>query len=463
MNPIYLKIIIKKKYFIHFILNFLILFIIYSCGKKPGSDNNQNQDNGTRISQPDSSIPRALPDSYLQQCDCDYIKILNLKLFPQESDNWCWAACMQITINNFDKNFSQCEIVSKVLNTDCKPGNRFSDQCDQQNYPDFDKFNFNGPLILDWISWDSLRCELYCRPVLAIIEHAGGGLHAVMVYGYFDSLNTHYICYYDPLPMNKGQCYLLPFDDFLYKQNTFSLFGYYTQVYPRSISENQLRSEPNSFKALRDTDDLFEPAFKSQYFPYPSGIYNDTLKINNGVTEAIMGFSQFRVLLASHLNLLKSYNGSDNKPIPNSQLFFPEFIIRKDSLSHFRGRLERDSILTPNNILFFPSMTYKLAIEVAYQNGKWKTISLQDSVIAHAIGECIHKDTSILREKLFRADIPFLNLNFIGYTTRTNTFFIPLFDYKTANYNLTAYNKIDADTILSDLVILAGNNNNKPR
>lgn len=59
-------------------------------------------------------------------------EVKNFKKSEQEEENWCWAAVSQMALNfQSNKEWKQCEVVSKYLNQDCcdKNSNSYSDKC----------------------------------------------------------------------------------------------------------------------------------------------------------------------------------------------------------------------------------------------------------------------------------------------------------------------------------------------
>jgi hypothetical protein len=390
----------------------------------------------------------------VQNCNPGNKCVLSMFFYPQEENNWCWAACMQMCMKVYNQYISQCEIAKHKINNikDCCNNDRLCDDCNQPSYPIFDKFGFKSTSVMSFLQPDDLKEETACkhRPICAIENFDGGGAHMVVLFGYLDTLNRNYVCIYDPLPKNIGHFRMLTVEAFRRMEGIFQVNSYYKEIIPNSsVSENiDLPGMPSVEKAWQPIKEhiLYHPA-AWQIF--------DT---NAAIIEAEKGWGEFSQIFSNNKDLAKIFSFKKTKTF--SRMFFEEFIIRKDSLSNSKALRFGREILSPTNILYFPENGFNLAIEVAYKNRVWKTIGVEHSVLSKAILSSLVKFPPLNAgiSKFVRVDIPFVNLSFLGYTINSELFLIPLFDYP--EYLLLAGVPVSANTFLPKLINTAKSKSN---
>lgn len=141
--------------------------------------------------------------------------VLDVTLFGQEMDQWCWAASGQMVMKYFSKNVDQCDQACKEFgtNTCCNS----PDSCNSGGWPEFDKYGFSFKRTSDKaIGWDELVTEINKRRPVAFSWHwEGGGGHMMVAYGYEIVNNVRYIYVYDPWPVKQGVSRIITYEEYV--------------------------------------------------------------------------------------------------------------------------------------------------------------------------------------------------------------------------------------------------------
>jgi hypothetical protein len=176
--------------------------------------------------------------------DQDSIKSLPVTLHPQETDNWCWAACTQMIMEYMDVKVSQCEQANdRYRRADCCnydsasfPGkliqsfdaNTYSD-CVQPGWPEFERYGFtykrrsNTPL-----TWKELKAQLSDgpnskgKPFAFSWQWNRGGGHMMVAKGFATIDGENYVIILDPWPPNMGDEVIITYSAFVEMMGSYT-------------------------------------------------------------------------------------------------------------------------------------------------------------------------------------------------------------------------------------------------
>lgn len=173
------------------------------------------------------------------------IHSLKVLLRPQETENWCWAACGQMLMEYLGRNISQCEQANNRYDrTECcaqglispKAGGLKDDSsllayinCARPGWPEFRKYSFvfkrtsNAAL-----SWNELKAQLSVgpnsrgKPVAFSWRWKRGGGHMMIAKGYTSIDGQNYVIVLDPWPANNGDEVIIPYSAYVEDPGNYS-------------------------------------------------------------------------------------------------------------------------------------------------------------------------------------------------------------------------------------------------
>jgi hypothetical protein len=132
---------------------------------------------------------------------------LDMKLILQEVSNWCWAACMQMTLM-FDDPAStkrQCEFANSAFNLGSSCENPTSTMCNKplpifQVAAEWSKLGYNSSFSVTALTFDEIKKEIgdNGRPVECGLLWTKGGGHAVLIVGFFEEGDNQWVDINDP-------------------------------------------------------------------------------------------------------------------------------------------------------------------------------------------------------------------------------------------------------------------------
>lgn len=142
------------------------------------------------------------------------VKVVSVKLIPQETAMWCWAASGQMVMSVLGKKVSQCvQANNEFGRSDCPcdtcDGGAHPpapDDCVNGGWPEFDKYGFKFNQTDDKaLEWNQLKDEIDAgRPVAFSWHWAGGGGHMMVAYGYGETAGQRLVYYLDPWEPCRG-------------------------------------------------------------------------------------------------------------------------------------------------------------------------------------------------------------------------------------------------------------------
>jgi len=140
-------------------------------------------------------------------CEPEIIGNVNSNLYPQETNNWCWAAVTQMLAQQDGNSVTQCELANhRFSKNNCcnlKDDNstcRKTDDCNNPGWLELDYAGLKFDASNDALSWSSLKSQVYCRKKLMGYAYGTPGVvgHVVVVKGYVTVAGTDYVVLNDP-------------------------------------------------------------------------------------------------------------------------------------------------------------------------------------------------------------------------------------------------------------------------
>ena len=141
---------------------------------------------------------------------------LQVTLYPQLQDEWCWAASGEMIMSYLGKNVAQCDEANHAQNrTDCCSN---PSACDNPGWPDFSYFGFNYTQTSNGtaLAFSQLQTEIAAnRPVGFAWAWTGGGGHYMVAIGTEVDEGTQYVTINDPWAPNVGEQVTLLYSDWV--------------------------------------------------------------------------------------------------------------------------------------------------------------------------------------------------------------------------------------------------------
>ncbi len=173
------------------------------------------------------------------------IHSLPVKLHPQETENWCWAACGQMVMEYLGRNISQCEQANnRYHRAECcsdtlwKARTGFSKDdgglityinCARSGWPEFEKYEFAFKRTSNTaLTWNELKTQLSGgpaskgRPVAFSWKWKRGGGHMMIAIGFTSIDGQNYVVVLDPWPANKGDEVIIPYSAYVEDPGKYS-------------------------------------------------------------------------------------------------------------------------------------------------------------------------------------------------------------------------------------------------
>jgi hypothetical protein len=459
-----------KKFFLPAYL-FLLCLTFSSCGGKDG-------DQGKK----DSTITNIVADALTHGDDADSgninqvacippdSSIINMTWFKQRTAEWCWAACMQMCMVYYGRQYyvDQCEIRNNKYNVSVASGERMMTginccdyptptQCVEGGMPDFKCYGFKSKTAtFRLLDWNGIRNEIGCtkRPFCGVWEWTGGGSHMVVVCGY--SSGQTQVKIYDPLQ-----------DDPYYTD--YNIFRNKDGVYTNTMDLYSIEPDPgvtNPQCKHGNNTPVPEPQtimrFPTVFFKLP-GIYFDS--VNTDTINKGFFYKYTKLELYSFLKLIKPENfmefGFKAPPINDSiKLGTPmrEYIIRKDSLAKHNKSISYTGLFIPLNYYFVPVINnsyYAFGMDVRALNNNYKPVSFGGANFTKKLGIALNNIltayTFIDPKSIFRVDIPSMNLYFLGFYLSNELYLLPVIEnLKNRLVTSTFYKANDLLPVLAD-------------
>jgi Papain-like cysteine protease AvrRpt2 len=140
-----------------------------------------------------------------------------VKLRPQQTRMWCWAASAEMVMATLGKDVAQCLQANKRFgHTDCcnspTPG-----PCVQGGWPEFPKYGFSSMVTNNTaLTWSQIVDQIKKKKPVAFSWHwTGGGGHMMVLWGYSQSGGKNYVSINNPWPPNVGEVQVLTYEAYV--------------------------------------------------------------------------------------------------------------------------------------------------------------------------------------------------------------------------------------------------------
>jgi hypothetical protein len=137
------------------------------------------------------SVPgRAIPLGAHLEMAADVSPGLRVPQVPQKSEEWCWAACVQMVLNARQVMVSQCDIVNRQFNQQTCCQEPDSEECnlalsiyDVETV--YNAWGLAAQFVPQWVDFATLQAETSSgRPVeVGFAWNGAGGYHVAIAWG----------------------------------------------------------------------------------------------------------------------------------------------------------------------------------------------------------------------------------------------------------------------------------------
>lgn len=137
---------------------------------------------------------------------------LDVKLRPQQTPLWCWAASVEMIVKYFfpGASITQCSEANKAfgLKNCCYSPlglpSQSTTNCVRVNWPELGNYGLDANAVDRPLTFAEIKEEIGCyqRP-FAFIRNFGNHSHMMVGIGYVDLGLAQYVYYYNPLPTNE--------------------------------------------------------------------------------------------------------------------------------------------------------------------------------------------------------------------------------------------------------------------
>jgi len=137
---------------------------------------------------------------------------LSVTLYPQEEDEWCWAATGRMTMlyaGGDESVITECAEANDAFDQSTCCLNGSTSECNQPGVPIYENWGFSAKAKSSHLSWDSLKASIDAgKPVAFLWRWKSGGGHYQVAKGYYENLTTspatRMVNVNNPWPPNKG-------------------------------------------------------------------------------------------------------------------------------------------------------------------------------------------------------------------------------------------------------------------
>jgi hypothetical protein len=145
------------------------------------------------------------------------VEKLGVRLFPQETGYWCWAASGEMVMHYHTKvRVRQCDQANSVLmiNQCCmKP---VPEPCWYGGWVEYEKWGFKAPArSRKPLGWNDIVKQIKDKtPFTFTWTYEDGSTHTLVCYGYDQKVGKQLLLVYNPLPVNEGTEDAISYDDY---------------------------------------------------------------------------------------------------------------------------------------------------------------------------------------------------------------------------------------------------------
>jgi hypothetical protein len=146
-------------------------------------------------------------------------KSLQVALYSQQTDMWCWAASGQMCMSFLGAtvDISQCTEATKEFGRNDCCNTPTPNNCVNGGWPEFEKFGFAASVTNYMaLSWSQLTAQIDSqKPVAFSWAWTGGGGHMMVATGYSLAGNDSLVHINDPWEPNVGKQYWISYSDYV--------------------------------------------------------------------------------------------------------------------------------------------------------------------------------------------------------------------------------------------------------
>lgn len=145
-------------------------------------------------------------------------------LYPQQTNNWCWAATTQMLAKHFSITVNQCDLANaRFSKTNCCDDEPTSETCRKTNdcntpgWPMLDYVGLKFTEVNTALSWTDLRKQIYCskKPMGYAYGQSGVVGHVLVIKGYLTLSGTNYVVLNDPWEPCDGEERIITYDEYV--------------------------------------------------------------------------------------------------------------------------------------------------------------------------------------------------------------------------------------------------------
>jgi hypothetical protein len=179
--------------------------------------------------------------------------ILQVPLFGQQTEMWCWATTLQMSVVHTGTVVSQCsQANARFGRNDCcnvpTPAT-----CIQGGWPDYNRLNYNS-VITPWgtaLTFAQIQAEIRAgRPVNFSWGWAGGGGHIMVARGFDDN---GWVLINDPWPVNAGATKWITYSAYVSAAGQYSHWQDYSGISSR-VAERYVTVKGKQSSMLLNVD-----------------------------------------------------------------------------------------------------------------------------------------------------------------------------------------------------------------
>ncbi len=141
----------------------------------------------------------------------DNVTLIPVPVNGQLQNNWCWAACAQMSANFYGFGTQQCQLANYLHGQNSCCDNGSSPACDQGSPIDgitrvYSFVGINSTFVNAAIPFSTCQSEISGgRPVEVGIAWKGGGGHVILITGWATTSDGRQVLRInDPLPVGRG-------------------------------------------------------------------------------------------------------------------------------------------------------------------------------------------------------------------------------------------------------------------
>ena len=152
-------------------------------------------------------------------CPYNGIGFKYVKLRPQETSKWCWAATTQMGMETLGEFIEQCEMANLRFsrNDCCTTGCPKNPSCSMPGWTMFSEFGYTFGSSVTPLSWQLIKDQICStkKPMAYAYGPKSGGIgHVVVVYGFIETDSSQTVLIRDPGPPCTGRTRAIGYQEY---------------------------------------------------------------------------------------------------------------------------------------------------------------------------------------------------------------------------------------------------------